>query len=129
MERVRAELDSVLNKYAPDHSLTLTERYALIPIEGWEAEMPLLDLCLRETIRLQLVGTMYRRNISNSDVVIGTEVIPSGAFAVCSYVFSSGMVIAAYVCKGLPGRRYSSRPGSIPRPDEMGPRTVSPGSC
>ncbi|KAH8593173.1 cytochrome P450 [Bisporella sp. PMI_857] len=80
-ERVRAELDGVLDKYAPDHTMSLTERFALIPIEGWETEMPLLDNCLRETIRLQLGGTMYRRNISGSDVMIGNEVIPSGAFA------------------------------------------------
>jgi len=98
MEHVRAELDSVVDKYAPDHSLSLTDRYALIPIEGWETEMPLLDLCLRETIRLQLGGTMYRRNISNSDVVIGNEVVPSGAFAVCFLCLTPFVIlIVAYV--------------------------------
>jgi len=84
-ERVRDQIDGVLDKYAPDQSMSLTQRFELIPIEAWETELPLLDYCLRDSIRLQLGGTMYRRNISSSDVKIGSEVIPSGAFAVCYF--------------------------------------------
>ncbi|EHL02728.1 putative Obtusifoliol 14-alpha demethylase [Glarea lozoyensis 74030] len=85
-DRVRAEVDGVVDKYAPDRSLPLTQRFEAIPIEAWETEFPLLDYCLRDSIRLQLLGTMYRRNIDDGDVKIGNEVIPSGAFI--TYHFS-----------------------------------------
>lgn len=39
-----------------------------------------MDLCLRDSIRLQALGTAFRRNISGRDVVVGDEVIPNGAF-------------------------------------------------
>ncbi|KAF7942921.1 uncharacterized protein EAE97_006375 [Botrytis byssoidea] len=84
--RVRAEIDAVLNKYAPDRSLPLRQRFEAIPIEAWESEFHLLDCCLKDSIRLQLLGTMYRRNIGTEDVKIGNELIPSGAFLVCVYV-------------------------------------------
>ncbi|PQE32897.1 cytochrome P450 6A1 protein [Rutstroemia sp. NJR-2017a WRK4] len=77
---VRAEIDGVLNKYAPDRSMPLTQRFEAIPIEAWESEFPLLECCLKDSIRLQLLGTMYRRNIDTRDVKIGNEIIPSGAF-------------------------------------------------
>jgi hypothetical protein len=82
-DRVRAEVDGVVDKYVPDRSMPLTRRFEAIPIEAWETEFPLLDYCLRDSIRLQLLGTMYRRNIDDGDVKIGNEVIPSGAFIVC----------------------------------------------
>lgn len=81
-DRVRVEIDAVVDKYAPDRSMPLTQRFEAIPIEAWESELPLLDCCLKDSIRLQLLGTMYRRNMGSSDVKIGNEVIPSGAFMV-----------------------------------------------
>ena len=80
--RVRAEIDAALAKYAPDNSVPLTQRFEAIPLEAWESEFLLLDHCLKDSIRLQLPGTMFRRNISAEDVKIGNEVIPSGAFVV-----------------------------------------------
>ncbi|PQE04899.1 cytochrome P450 6A1 protein [Rutstroemia sp. NJR-2017a BBW] len=81
-DRVRAEIDGVVDKYAPDCSMPLTQRFEAIPIEAWELEFPLLECCLKDSIRLQLLGTMYRRNIDIGDVKIGNEIIPSGAFVV-----------------------------------------------
>lgn len=83
-ERVRDQIDDMMDKYSPDRSESLTQRFERIPIEAWETELPLLDYCLRDSIRLQLGGTMYRRNVSGYDVKIGNEVIPNGAFAVSS---------------------------------------------
>ncbi|TGO64313.1 hypothetical protein BOTNAR_0089g00020 [Botryotinia narcissicola] len=80
---MRPEVDAVVNKYAPDRSLPLGQRFEAIPIEAWESEFPLLDCCLKDSIRLQLLGTMYHRNIGTEDVKIGNELIPSGAFLVC----------------------------------------------
>ncbi len=55
-----------------------------LSLEEWEAEFPLVDLCLRESIRLQTVGTVFRKNLSGADVAIGTsgETVPRDAFAV-----------------------------------------------
>ncbi|TGO81744.1 hypothetical protein BPOR_1034g00010 [Botrytis porri] len=78
--RVRAEVDAVVDKYAPDRSLPLGQRVEAIPIEAWESEFPLLDCCLTNSIRLQLLKTMYRRNMGAEDVKIGNEIVPSGTF-------------------------------------------------
>lgn len=53
-------------------------------MDDWESEFPSIDLALRECIRLQMVGTAFRRNISGRDVVISKttgEIIPKDAFA------------------------------------------------
>lgn len=44
------------------------------------SDFPFLDLCLRDSIRLQALGSFFRRNISGRDVIVGDEVIPNGAF-------------------------------------------------
>lgn len=63
MARVRQEVDNVADKYHPDKSVPLKERLMSLPIEAWENEFPLIDLCLREVIRLQLSGTASRKNL------------------------------------------------------------------
>jgi len=37
-------------------------------------------MCLKDSIRLQLLGAGFRRNISGKDIQLGNEVIPNGAF-------------------------------------------------
>ncbi|KAB8346184.1 hypothetical protein FH972_023230 [Carpinus fangiana] len=81
LEEVRA----VAAQHAPDASAPLLEQLQHIPPDLWEHGFPLLDQSLRETIRMQLLGSSFRRNTSGKDVVIrhadGTpEVIPPGAF-------------------------------------------------
>lgn len=56
------------------------EQLAGLSLEAWETEFPLLDMCLRDSIRLQALGTAFRRNVSGHAIKIGTEVIPNGAF-------------------------------------------------
>ena len=54
-----------------------------IPIEAWEREFPILDICLKDSIRLQLSGTAFRQNISGRPIPLnksGTEVIPPEAY-------------------------------------------------
>jgi sterol 14-demethylase len=48
----------------------------------WENEFPIIDLCLRDSIRLQAHGCGFRRNTSSKDITIGDEVIPPGGFLV-----------------------------------------------
>ena len=60
----------------------MVEQLSQLPLEAWESEFPVLDLCLRDSIRLQLLGAALRRNVSGKDIPIdvGDEVIPNGAF-------------------------------------------------
>lgn len=83
LDRVRDEVNSVADRYSPDKSLPLKERLMQVPIEAWEGEFPIIDICLKDSIRLQLSGTAFRRNISGHDIPLnkeGTEIIPKDAF-------------------------------------------------
>ncbi|KNG82267.1 hypothetical protein ANOM_009873 [Aspergillus nomiae NRRL 13137] len=78
---VRAEVGSVLKRHgAPDE--TPQETFGRLSIDVWESEFPLIQLCLRECIRLHLAGSTFRRNISGKSVPIGNtgEVIPKDAY-------------------------------------------------
>jgi cytochrome P450 len=86
MGRVRKEITSVAQKYTSNPDCPLVEQLAEIPSDAWESEFPMIHLCLRDSIRLQLLGTALRRNISGRDIPLGDdEVIPPGAF-VCYHV-------------------------------------------
>lgn len=82
LDRVRREVVSVADKYCSDTSMPLKERLMNVPLEAWESEFPIIDLCLKDSIRLQMSGTAFRNNISDRDIPIGKhgEVIPAGGF-------------------------------------------------
>lgn len=82
MAEVRKEVENAASKYSTEKSSSLSDRLATLPVEAWENEFPMLDLCLKETIRVQGQGVFQRRNVSGSDITIGGEVIPNGFFAV-----------------------------------------------
>jgi cytochrome P450 len=46
----------------------------------WETEFPLIELCLKDSIRLQIVGTSMRRNVSGHTIKLGDTLVPDGAF-------------------------------------------------
>ena len=71
---------TIAAKYNPYSDATLIEQLSNVPVEAWESEFEVLDLCLKDSIRLQLLGTGFRRNITDKDIHIGDEVIPPGAF-------------------------------------------------
>ncbi|KAK4704365.1 hypothetical protein P7C70_g1842, partial [Phenoliferia sp. Uapishka_3] len=77
--KCRAEISSVASKYASDPTLPLEEQLLEIPIEAWETEFPVLDLCLKDTIRLHLQGAALRRNISGRADKLGDEIVDNGA--------------------------------------------------
>ncbi|CAJ2511397.1 Uu.00g070220.m01.CDS01 [Anthostomella pinea] len=81
--RVRDEVDSAVSKHRQSPAQTAADVLDTLTLADWEADFPLVDLCLRETIRLCVPGTAFRKNTSGHDVPIGTtgEVIPDGAFA------------------------------------------------
>ena len=88
MAKVRAEIGDVANKFEKNPKATMTEKIMNIPLSAWDSEFPVIELCLRETIRLTLVGTAFRWNSSPQSLPIGRsgEVVPPRNFAV--YHFS-----------------------------------------
>ena len=50
-----------------------------------------MDFCFRDSIRLNLLGSAFRRNVTAGDVKVGNEVIPSGAFAVSLPLHAHGI--------------------------------------
>jgi hypothetical protein len=82
MASAREEVAAVAQKHNRDSKSSLVDQLANIPVDGWETEFKFLDCCLKDSIRLQLLGTAFRRNIGGQDVRIGDEIIPPGAFLV-----------------------------------------------
>ncbi|KAH7338681.1 cytochrome P450 [Rhizoctonia solani] len=82
-DKVVDEIRTLLNKHAPlDGSSDSTgERFSKIPPQVWENEMPVLEACIRETIRLIISGAALRRLISGDTVIDGRN-IPNGSFLV-----------------------------------------------
>ncbi|KAG8891054.1 hypothetical protein FRB98_000063 [Tulasnella sp. 332] len=82
MARVRAELIQLGAKYAQasDQQAPLSKQLLSVPLEGWESEVPTLDLCVKETIRMFIQAPFMRKNISREQVVIDKdEVVAPGA--------------------------------------------------
>ena len=77
------EVNSIADKYNADKSLPLKERLMTVPISAWESEFPMIDLCLKDSIRLQMSGTAFRKNTSGKPISLdkeGREVIPTDAY-------------------------------------------------
>jgi len=83
LDRVREEVVSVADRYCPDDSVPLKERLMRVPVEAWEGEFPIIDICLKDSIRLQMSGAAFRKNVSGQDIPLNKhgEVIPKGAYA------------------------------------------------
>lgn len=82
--KIREEVDNVILRHKTSPNQSSAEVLGQLSFEQWEAEFPLINLALRESIRIGLTGIDYRKNIGAHDVPIGKsgEVIPAGAFAV-----------------------------------------------
>lgn len=78
------EVKRILSKYSPaEDSSLLLSRLSTIPPEAWEEEMPILDLCLRETIRLIFSSVLLRRNVGTSPGVhVQGKQVDCGGFLV-----------------------------------------------
>lgn len=82
--RVQAEVDASVAKHRKSPSQTPSEVLATLTLDDWESEFPSIDLGLRESIRISMVGTAFRRNIGGGAVPIGGgtgEIIPRDAVA------------------------------------------------
>ena len=82
MREARKEVSEMATKYSTDKNAPLIDQLSALSVQEWENEFQFLDMCLRDSIRLQLRGTAFRKNISGADVQVGDEIIPNGAFVV-----------------------------------------------
>ena len=64
-------------------SATLHEKLAVVPISAWENELPIIDACTRESLRISFVNVALRRNL-REEIKIGEQVVKRGDFLVYS---------------------------------------------
>lgn len=86
-KKVHKEVDSALLRHGAGPGTEVKEVIevmARLNLEEWTGEFPLIDVCLKETIRFQLPGTFCRKNTSGRSLSIAgsNEIIPKDAFAV-----------------------------------------------
>jgi len=83
--KVRKEALDLVDNHAVPHTngIPFHERLATISLSAWEDELPILDVCLRETLRLYMLVSALRRNL-HDDVHIGDKKIEKGTFVVYS---------------------------------------------
>ena len=84
--KVREEVDSVVAKHRTSEEQTPVDVLRGLSLEAWESEFPCIDLGVRDSIRLNLMGASIRQNTSGKDIEIGDTgvVVPKDAFAVSS---------------------------------------------
>ncbi|TKW55364.1 Obtusifoliol 14-alpha demethylase [Colletotrichum tanaceti] len=85
--KVRQEVDAALERRGVDQTRgpeETTDILSRLSLDEWVSEFPLIDNCLKETIRFQLPGTLCRKNTGNSPLpIVGSnDVIPRDAFVV-----------------------------------------------
>ncbi|KAF2732634.1 cytochrome P450 6A1 [Polyplosphaeria fusca] len=79
--KCRDEIRTTAAKYATNPNAPLRHQLDDVPLEAWESEFPVVDMCLRDSIRLNLLGTAFRKNVSGRDIEIGDgKVIPPETF-------------------------------------------------
>jgi hypothetical protein len=55
--KAREEVKAVALKYAKDKNAPLIDQLQQLPSHAWEGEFPIVDMCLRESIRLQYASS------------------------------------------------------------------------
>jgi cytochrome P450 len=82
--KARDEVDAAVAKHRTSSTQSPADVLDSLTLKDWESEFPLLDLSLREAIRLGLTGVDYRMNDKDFDIPIGNtgECVPKGAYAV-----------------------------------------------
>ncbi|PHH63183.1 hypothetical protein CDD81_6234 [Ophiocordyceps australis] len=82
--RMQQEVDAAVAKHRVNDTQSPTDILRSLTLEDWESEFPLIDLGLKDSIRMITRGIAIRKNISGKDISIGNtgQVIPKEAFAV-----------------------------------------------
>ncbi|KAJ7151758.1 cytochrome P450 [Mycena crocata] len=78
LDQVRAELSTFISSFNADSSLPLLTRLHSISYEDWiqAGALPILDRCLKETLRLRIATPLHRLNDSGGDMEIGGVRVP-----------------------------------------------------
>ena len=76
---VRKEIQATTDQFVPGPE-PLLDRLGKLPLEAWEQSFPVIDLCLRDSIRLQSHGTGFRKNVSGKPLAMGKYVVPQDGF-------------------------------------------------
>ena len=75
--KAKEEVDALVNKHTTNSSNEpLHQRLASIHVSAWEEEMPVLDLIIRETLRISVNGLTLRRNLLEDLTISGCLVKP-----------------------------------------------------
>lgn len=100
MSAVRKEIHTLLSTYAralsssgPLSGQALVEALSAIPLAAWEYQTPVLDLCIRETLRAAQPHTAVRKNMGPA-FTVGPYTIPSHAYV--AYPFADTFLNPAY---------------------------------
>lgn len=82
--KVRQEINTAIMERRLSEHESAADTLSRFTIDDWEKSFPTVDLCLRESIRLTMPGSMIRKNIGgkNIDILGSNEIIPKDAFAV-----------------------------------------------
>lgn len=94
---VQEEIQALLSQA---HSLSS------IPLQAWESQTPILDLCIRETLRTSQPYTAVRRN-NGPDLTLAGYQIPSGSLVI--YPFADTSLNPEYYSEPMqwdPSREY-----------------------
>lgn len=85
--KARAEVEGLLHTYSSVNvtPTSISAELSTIPLEAWEAQTPVLDAIIRETLRLGQPHAAMRRNLGK-EVYIEGRAIPTGTYVI--YPFS-----------------------------------------
>ncbi|EIN09810.1 cytochrome P450 [Punctularia strigosozonata HHB-11173 SS5] len=77
--KVNAEISQFVSRNCPGSSHLTAEALGTIGLSAWESELPILESCIQETVRLVAIGALPRRN-TGSDLTVEGHTIRSGDF-------------------------------------------------
>lgn len=82
LEQVRKEVRETTDKWCPGDE-PLLDRLEQLPLEAWEQGFPIIDICLKDSIRLQAAGSGFRKNLSGKPLPLENgQVLPPDGFLV-----------------------------------------------
>ncbi|KAJ7249461.1 cytochrome P450 [Mycena rebaudengoi] len=79
LTEVREELDRFVSSFSSDESVPCISRLHSITYEDWitPSNLPVLDRCLKETLRLRIATPLHRLNDSGKDIEMGGILVPN----------------------------------------------------
>ena len=81
IEKCKKEIQDLLSRHLGETpSGTLHEKFGAVPISAWEDELPVLDACIKETMRNLMSSMISVRRNSDEEIKIGDQVVKQGDF-------------------------------------------------